>query len=348
MNRILSLQFFVTGFCLITATLPINASEFDLDDSTIKHIEYPGWFKTSFLDLGDDVDEARNTGKLGLMLLFTTEGCSYCDVFIRKSLGDPELAALTQKSFDSIGFEIFDDSEITAPDGMTMPIKQFANQVGAEYSPTLVFLNTDGEMLLKVVGYQSPQRFRILLDFFRDGHYQTSSLSDYATQLKKSRIQQTIYKPMRDDSLFSKPPYMLDRSKISAEMPLLVLFEAENCEACDQFHDQVLADVSIRKLLDKFEVVQLDANDNSTPLISPNGDKSTPKKWFNETGMQQLPAMLFFNESGNEVLRTDAMVLNQRMDNSLNYVLEKAYEMGWTYQRFARTKSIQRLNSQQR
>jgi hypothetical protein len=55
---------------------------------------------------------------------------------------------------------------------------------------------------------------------------------------------------------------------------------------------------------------------------------------------------LFFNASGDEVLRTDSLVLKQRMDNSLQYVLEKAYAKGWTYQRFARTKSIERLKSQ--
>jgi hypothetical protein len=57
--------------------------------------------------------------------------------------------------------------------------------------------------------------------------------------------------------------------------------------------------------------------------------------------------MLFFDEHGNEVLRTDALVLNQRMMNSLNFVIEQAYMKGWTYQRFARSKGAEKLQKQQ-
>jgi hypothetical protein len=32
------------------------------------------------------------------------------------------------------------------------------------------------------------------------------------------------------------------------------------------------------------------------------------------------------------------------MLNSLNFVLQRAYEKGWTYQRFARTSAIEKLN----
>lgn len=337
---------FLAGICLATASLAIHADEFDIEDSEIKHINYPGWFKSSFLDLRDDIDEARDSGKLGLMLLFTTDGCSYCDVFIRKSLGDPELASLTQESFDTIGFEIFDDSEMTTPGGKRLAVKQFAKQVGAEFSPTLVFMDSNGEILLKLSGYQTPQRYRAILEYFRKGHYQTMSLRAYAKKQEGSRSQMTTKQPLGDDPLFSEPPYMLDRSKLSASTPLLVLFEEKSCEACERFHDQVLADADIRTLLDQFEVVRLDAHDKATPLITPTGDKTTPENWFNDTGMIQLPALLFFNAGGIEVLRTDSMVLKQRMANSLNYVLEKAYAKGWTYQRFARTKSIERLKSQ--
>lgn len=346
-SRIYLVSLFLIGLCVITLSPAIGSSEFDIADSTIKHIDYPDWFKTSFLDLGDDVEEASESGKLGLMLLFTTDGCSYCDVFIRKSLGDPELAALTQESFDAIGFEIFDDNEMTSPDGTTMLIKEFANQLGAEFSPTLVFLNTEGEVVLKLSGYQSPQRYRVILEYFRSGSYQTASLKDYVRSLQKSSGKQTKTRPMRDDPLFSKLPYVLDRTKMPSDLPLMVLFEADNCDACEQFHDKVLADPSLRKLLEAFEVVQLDANNKAIPVINPGGEQTTPKEWFEKTGMEQLPAMLFFSENGNEVLRTDAMVLNQRMDNSLNFVLDKAYEKGWTYQRFARTRSIERIKSQQ-
>jgi hypothetical protein len=40
----------------------------------------------------------------------------------------------------------------------------------------------------------------------------------------------------------------------------------------------------------------------------------------------------FFNQKGRQVLKTDALILQQRMTKSLNFVLEHAYEKNWTYQ----------------
>ncbi|MEA3276805.1 MAG: hypothetical protein U9Q81_16225 [Pseudomonadota bacterium] len=52
--------------------------------------------------------------------------------------------------------------------------------------------------------------------------------------------------------------------------------------------------------------------------------------------------MVFFDESGRQVLQTDALVLKSRMMNSLGFVAERAYEDGWTYQRFARSQAMAR------
>jgi hypothetical protein len=46
-------------------------------------MDYPDGFEDSFLDLREDLAEASSEGKLGLMVLFTTEGCSY-----REETGD--------------------------------------------------------------------------------------------------------------------------------------------------------------------------------------------------------------------------------------------------------------------
>ena len=79
---------------------------------------------------------------------------------------------------------------------------------------------------------------------------------------------------------------------------------------------------------------------SSHPLRT--GKRVTPAGWYQETGFTRLPALLFFDEKGNRVLETDALVKRKRMMNSLNYVLERAYEKDWTYQRFARSKAIER------
>jgi hypothetical protein len=61
--------------CLLLANVGLGQAG-DFDAAAIMHIEYPDWFKDSFLDLPEDIEEAREAGKDGLMILFTTQGCS--------------------------------------------------------------------------------------------------------------------------------------------------------------------------------------------------------------------------------------------------------------------------------
>ncbi len=318
------------------------------DDSEITHIDHPDWFiESPFLDLTEELNKAESNGKKGLMILFTTEGCSYCDLFIRLSLSDPAIAASVQKNFDSIGLEIFDDVEMTAPDGTLTSVKQFANKEGVEFSPTLLFYAGNGKRILRLNGYQAPERFKSIMDYLAEDHYQSESLSDY---LKRQTVNSSPAQRKVDlskmvltkDPLFEQPPYALDRSHFPARQPLMVIFEKSSCTECENFHSSVLTLKDIRETLEKFEIVRLNAEDIKTPVLGPDGQRITPALWYEQASFTQVPAILFFDESGNEVLKTDALVLHQRLMNSLNYVLEQAYKKGWTYQQFARSKAIER------
>lgn len=314
------------------------------DDSAMQHINYPDWFEESpFHDLHEELHQALADGKHGLMILFTTEGCSYCEAFIRKSLGDPATVALVQQDFAAIGLEIFDDAEMTDPRGETLAIKAFAEREGAALSPTLLFYGKDGEPLLRVVGYQSPERFRSVLAYVSGGHYRNEPLRAYLARHAQNNPPAPETSALRQDPLFSSPPYALDRSRAPANRPLLVIFERHACEDCGVFHEEVLADPDVRKLLERFETVRLDAADGKTPVVAPDGSRTNPAALFERADFTRVPALLFYDERGAEVLKTDTLVLRQRMRNSLLYVLERAYSKGMTYQRFARSKGLERL-----
>ena len=319
----------------------------DFDDAVSHHIAHPDWFVSSdFNDLEGLLDEARSDGKIGLMVLFTTQGCSYCEQFIRKSLGNPEIAARVQANFATAGFEIFDDREMTDPRGESLPIKAFAKREGAGFSPTLLFYGEDGRRIVRQVGYQSPQRFSKILTYLIDGHSERVSLRDYLRQTAQQHAETRARPGLNEDPLFMRPPYALDRSHFAAEQPLLVIFEKTACAACDTFHRKVLARAEVRELLESFEIVRLNVEDDQTPVVIPDGTPSTPAAWWSATPFARLPALMFFEENGRRVLQTDALVGRQRMLNSVNYVLQRAYEKDWTYQRFARTTAIEKLNRQ--
>ena len=182
-------QFKMLLLAVVLTFLPFNLSlAKDFDDAAIMHIDYPRWFKEDpFYDLAENLKQARSSGKQGLMVFFTTEGCSYCAEFIRKSLNNPEIAARVQKNFDTVGLEIFNDAEMTSPRGESMPMKQFAKEEGAEFAPTLLFFGDEGNNILRAAGYQSPDRFQMILGYLTGKHYQNESLANYvARQAEKT------------------------------------------------------------------------------------------------------------------------------------------------------------------
>lgn len=332
----------------LTIALPTTAWALDpgFDDGEIQDVRYPSWFKESFLDLADDAAMAADAGKQGLFLFFSTQGCSYCHLFIEKSLGDPAIAKRLQAHFDAIGLEIFSDAELWNFAGETSRVKDFALAEGVEFAPTLMFYDTQGGPLVKLTGYYGPERFGQVLDYLVDGHHRQMSLRDYLAQAgaAKATADDATWS-MRDDPLFESPPYALARNQVSAERPLLVIFEGGDCEHCPRFHDEVLGDAELRTRLAGFDIVRLDAADADTPVLTPAGARTNPADWYAELGFTQLPALAFFAEDGRRVLATDAIVLASRMHNSIGFVTERAYEQGWNYQRYARSQALERVRA---
>jgi thioredoxin-related protein len=339
----------LSGLVLLAWLPPVSAGDqapAPFEDAAIKRVQYPSWFKDSFLDLPDDAAQAEADGKQGLFLFFTTQGCSYCYLFIEEVLGDTTLSSRLREHFDSIGLEIFSDSEITAFDGDSMPVKDFALKQGVEFAPTLLFIDAEGTPLLRLTGYYGPERFAQVLDYLTTDSGQGLSWRDYLAQQTKQVVKSR--KPLLADTLFAEPPYALDRTRVDAERPLLVLFEAAGCARCERFHDEVLADARTRERLTGFDVVRLDAEDAETPVLTPAGQRTTPADWYRSFGFTQLPALAFFSEGGEQVLETDALVLRSRMNNAIGFVTDRAYERGWNYQRYARTEGLKKLSEQGR
>ncbi len=345
----IKIKFRYSGLVLVYylfAFFPVSpAVAAGFDDSVSTGLKLPAWFsKDPFNDLSRVLQNARSEGKQGLLIVFGTVGCSYCEVFLRKSLGDPSLASTVKRNFKTVYLEIFDDTDMITPDGQSMSIKNYAKQEGVQFTPTLLFYGTDGKRILRVIGYQSPERFRTILGYVNGAHYKTVSLRDYFKCQAQQRPEKFNTGSLIQDAMFRSPPYNLQPGAIAGNRPLLVIFVKAGCRECVDFHEKVLDLTSVREGLMDFNVVRLDAADNTTPVRDPDGKLTTPTAWYESTNFARLPALVFFNERGEKVLETDALVIRQRMLNSIGYVLERAYEKNWTYQRFARAKGIEKIS----
>jgi len=323
---------------LVFLFLATMTSAKDFDDSGFQNITYPEWFiDNTFKDLSDDLETAITDGKKGLMIMFTTQGCSYCKMFLKVSLGNPRIARAVQRNFDSLGLEIFDDAEMTQPDGTPTRVKHFAVNEGAAIAPSLLFYGPDGKRFLKLVGYKTPEHFENIISFIEHRN-PNEKFRDYLKRKAIEPIARADYQ-LKSDPLFLPPPLDL---KPRHNKPLLVLFEANECLECSNFHKDVLALPEIRQQLDKFNVARLDARDSTTLVTTPSGEKITPQQWYKNTDLIQLPALLFYDDNGEFVTQTDSITRRQRMLNLTGLVLDKKHKEGWNYQRYARSKAIER------
>ena len=73
--------------------------------------EVPGWFKDSFLDMADDVEEASERGK-HVMLFFQLNNCPYCDRMLEEAFEAEPLTPYIQQHFDAIAINVSGDRDI--------------------------------------------------------------------------------------------------------------------------------------------------------------------------------------------------------------------------------------------
>jgi thioredoxin-related protein len=323
----------------------------NFDDNFVGKIIYPDWFHQSdFMNYQEDLSEAVEEGKKGAFLLFTAQGCPYCDKFIKLSLGDADIAKQLQKYFMPTGLEIFSDIEIVNFQGDEMPTKEFAKKVGVQFTPTLIFYDEVGQQVFKAIGYRSSQQFQHILNYVMDKHYLTQDLHTYVKQQSKKNYQPSmadqlisgLYEETVATTLFEHDKVNFDPNTEAVPRPLVVLFEEDNCQDCLDFNENILSVKAVRELLKQFQMVKFKASDNKTALIKPDKTTTTPAKWVKALNFQHFPALVFFDAKGRQVLQTDSLLRKRRMLYSCQYVLENAFDKGWSYQRFGRFKEGER------
>lgn len=302
------------------------------DDEPLEEpLDFPDWFKLSFLDLREDIDEAVAAGKSGIAVYFGQKYCAYCKQFLEGDLTKEDVRAYIQEHFDVIGIDIHGGRTVTDVNGTVTNETRFAVQEKTNFTPSVVFYGKDYKEVLRLRGYYPPYRFRAALEYVSDGHYRNEKFREY---LARADVP-LVFEPgdLSEQSFFMPGPYMLDRSRIPAERPLIVFFEQGNCHACDVLHTGPLNDPEIRTRFEQFENVQLSFW-GDTPVITPAGERLTAKQWAEQLSLFYTPTLIIFDTDGSEIIRVDSVVQFYRLRNVLDYVLSGGYRKHDTFQRW--------------
>jgi thioredoxin-related protein len=309
---------------LLSNPLAANKSVLPFNDQPVtRNFHVPSWFKKSFLNLRDDLADARAADKIGLIVYFGQANCAYCQHLLEINWAKHrDIVTYTQKYFEVTAIDIWGALDVTLPDGTVLSEKAYADREKTNFTPSLIFYDLEGAPVFRLRGYYPPYQFRAALDYVINGYYRSETFRNYLDRATAAFAygEDTL----NNSDLFISPPYVLARDKIPAERPLAVFFEQTTCHACDILHGHVLYHQSLYQDLAKMEVVQLDMWAD-TPVITPAGKKTTARAWADELGLFFTPTLLFFDEQGREVFRVDSVVQEYRLGKVLKYVLVKGY-----------------------
>ena len=304
--------------------------------------DQPGWFKSSFLDLREDVDEATAGGKR-VLLYFYQDGCPYCAKLLRDNFADRAIAEQTRAAFDVIAINLWGDREVTDLAGTVVTEKAFAAGLKVQFTPTLVFLDEQGRVLVRLNGYFPPHRFRVVLDYVAGRHEKTGTLTAYLAQ---SAVRAASGEFHRIADALPSPLRLADNRKASPR-PLVVLFEQAECAACDELHADILRRREVATSLTNLDVAQVDLFAGE-PLQTPDGRQLPARDWAAELGVQYAPSLVFFDPDGREVFRTEAYLKSFHVHGAIDYVATGAYRWQPNFQRFlqARREALEARGSE--
>ena len=300
--------------------------------------EKPAWFKESFLDLREDVDEATKNKKR-VLLYFYQDGCPYCAKLLQDNLGQKKLADKTRKYFDVIAINMWGDKEVTDLTGKLTTEKKFTEQMKVMYTPTLVFLTEKGQVALRVNGYYAPYKYETALDYVRGHNEKNISFRNYARKFLKRATSGKLH----DEAFILKEPYNL-KKLLKSNKPLLILFEQKKCHDCDELHNDIFKRKETLKQIKRFNVVRLDLWGNGK-LQDFKGKKVTEKALAKKLNITNSPSFIFFNNKGDEVFRIDAYLKSFHTQSVLDYVASEAYRTQPNFQRYI-SKRADKLEAQ--
>ena len=307
--------------------------------------ENPAWFKQSFLELQDDLEDANENNK-HLMLYFHQDGCPYCKKLLDDNFSRADIVAKMKQGYDLLEINMWGDKTITSIKGDELSEKEFARQMKVMYTPTLVILDRKGQPMFRMNGYYHPDKFLAVLDYLSLKN-QTSSdevpaFTDYFRQKlgqKKAQQKQSVSKtlPSLHTEDFIVKSNDLHTIINTSNKPVMLLFEQTHCAECDELHGDLFRRLPVYKKLKQFTIVQIDINSQDT-IVSPDGQTMTQIEFSKREKIQYTPS-IFFYEAGKStdnkpIFRSEAYLKGFHLQALLDYVSSNAYKSEPEFQRF--------------
>ena len=106
------------------------------------------FFNDSFWDFTEELANARNSGKQGILIMFEMDECPFCHRMKTTVLNQPDVQAYFREHFLIFAVDIEGDVEITDFKGKPTTMKDFAfKQYRVRATPVFAFFDLDGNLI---------------------------------------------------------------------------------------------------------------------------------------------------------------------------------------------------------
>jgi thioredoxin-related protein len=295
-------------------------------------IEIPKWFTETFLDFRDDIRDAAREHKR-LMVYIGQDGCPYCKALMEVNFTQPDIVAKTRRDFVAIALNLWGDREVTWTDGRAMPEKELAKVLKVRYTPTLLFFDEQGAIVLRLNGYSPPASFRVALDYASLPGERRESFTDYLAR----RTGAAQRGAAASEAFLERGPPDLPRI-LRAGKPVLVLYEYDGCRDCEQLRREGFSRPEVRELLSRFSVVGLDLA-GTRKVVTPAGESTDERRWARALEVVYAPTLVFFDAAGREVFRSEGYLKPFHLASTLDYVASGAYRGEPDFQRYVQARA---------
>jgi thioredoxin-related protein len=193
-------------------------------------------------------------------------------------------------------------------DGATYSERALAGKLKVFATPTIVFLDLDGNKVLQLTGYRDPRALRDALEYVQSKSYRSQPFTAYLA----ARDKPAIY------TLRNHPQFATTTNFKGYQKPLAILFEDRQCAECARFHDKTLSHPDVFAEMKNYRFVRLDTG-SSQLIVAPEGKTMTAAQWANALDLSYRPAVVLFNE-GREIFRVDGRLYHFNFKETLRYV----------------------------
>jgi thioredoxin-related protein len=168
----------ISAALMLALTVSQHTAAETANEASSEEEQFPEWFKISFLDIADDVNEAKTKNKR-VILYFYQPDCGTCKTFHRDKMSRAEITQSVKQDFDVVPVNMWGDNEVVDVDGRVFSEKKFATARRGRVTPTLIFLDDQGASIARIFGSSSIPRFKAALRYASTRKDKEMSFDEY-------------------------------------------------------------------------------------------------------------------------------------------------------------------------